>query len=116
MRNCWEKKADVGMSFNEFVYQRPCFIRVMHLSIFVWFLRRYLRYSYWQTKYQLYHGGIFPFIFQRKKQLQELDEKILNLEAKLEEVRVEVAAAKKGKEVSFHVLVTCLQSHFNKTY
>ncbi|KAL3993742.1 Mnd1 family protein [Acanthocheilonema viteae] len=34
----------------------------------------------------------------RKKQLQELDERILNLEAKLEEVKADIVAAKKGKE------------------
>ncbi|VDK85438.1 unnamed protein product [Litomosoides sigmodontis] len=36
----------------------------------------------------------------RKKQLQELDEKILSLETKLEEVKADVAAVKKGKETT----------------
>uniref|UniRef100_A0A0R3RXK9 Meiotic nuclear division protein 1 homolog n=1 Tax=Elaeophora elaphi TaxID=1147741 RepID=A0A0R3RXK9_9BILA len=39
-------------------------------------------------------------VIMRKKQLQELDEKILNMETKLEEVKADVATAKKGKETT----------------
>ncbi|KAK6104383.1 Mnd1 family protein [Brugia pahangi] len=36
----------------------------------------------------------------RKKQLQELDEKIYNLETKLQELKIDAAVAKKGKEAT----------------
>ncbi|CAG9536650.1 unnamed protein product [Cercopithifilaria johnstoni] len=48
----------------------------------------------------------------RKKQLQELDEKILNMETKLEEVKADVAAIKKGKEATEER--QNLQLHINK--